>query len=166
MATPVLESIALALQAQLQTITVANDYELDVVGAVRPRGRGDWWNEQSGLVETIMQDGLIVIEQGARTKPDDREVYDLGEYVQAFDLHRVVRASDTSYDAIDATMNTAVADIEKALLGSDSWWTTSVSNVWIEGDEDLPEGAPIDGRTVHLMILYRHNRGNPYTLGG
>lgn len=168
MPSSVLEQFATKLQTQLETITTDNGYSESVKMVVRPNQRSEWLNPESQEYETLVQDGSIVITRGERRKPDDAEAMGCSEYVQVFELHRIVMKDEDEDASIDTFIDVVVADIEKCLLNSPAWYSGTYFGVYevkVIGDDPLPDGPACDGRTVRVECYYRTLYGDPFTGG-
>ena len=157
MSTPVVELIAQALATQLETITVANGYEVTVSTVHRPVRLG---------LPTALEAYDIVVQQDDPTLDEELEdgVNGILQWIQPFLVQCFVRPSETSSDPVDGVVNVFRSDIEKAMLGSESWWVSGIVGTAVPNFENIitPDGQYEGGQST-LAVKYRVDRTDPYT---
>ena len=125
MPTPIIESIAVAMQSRLLTITQDNQYNVDIADVIRPQA--------IGLAAGTPRDRLAVLFQlepeedleknslGGNLNPDAGTVWK--HWIQPFAV-ALYRMTDEKADppvAADTLFNEFRADVERALLIDASW---------------------------------------------
>ena len=152
MATPIIESIALDVVAAINAITTGNGFNQDLT-AVRPR-KNDW----SDLTPV---DKHVFVKQA---DPERRDADGLGtiEWEQPFTLSALVLDADAATDSIDTRINQVRSDIEKKMRED----PTRGGNAY-----DTRIAAPVQfddgiwtGIEVNIIVLYRTNENDPFTI--
>jgi hypothetical protein len=151
---PVVEEIAQAIKTRLETVTVANGYQQDVT-VVRPTRLG-------GFVPSDLQ---IVLTQDDPTLLGDIEgANSMKEWRQRFVANCLVRTSDTNTEPVDTTINTLRADVEKALMSSETWWDGLATDCRVLASEGfIMADGEYEGVAIPFELDYRTDRDDPYT---
>lgn len=154
MAYPIVEQIAQAAKTQLETVTIAHGYQQDVT-VVRPTRTG-------GFVPSHLQ---IVLTQEDPTLLGDLEgANSMKEWRQPFVANCLVRTSDANTEAVDTMVNTLRADVEKALMSSESWWSGLATDCRVLAPEQIiTTDAEYEGVAIRFELDYRTDRDDPYT---
>lgn len=161
MALPISEQIAVKVKTRLQELTVANGYETEASGVVRPTRLGGF----------VPRDYLIVI-----TQLDAKHNLPLScpgnPPAKAWDVQFVVagllKTSETITTAIATLKNTFSADVQKALCDPAASWhnwdgLALNSNVGEVIETAAEDGSLVGFHTI-LTITYRTDEADPYTL--
>lgn len=169
MAEPVIERIADAMVAQLKTIIKGATYRQDAY-PVRLNRRGAWKTSARTFMKpkSLMQDGFVVVEQTDRRLPEEAGPDQYATYMQGFDLHLIVRKSDSDIEPVDTYINRFKSDVEKCLIGGfeGSDWGRSIGGfieIEITGDRQFDPDVSVDGITLSVDVHYRHAYGDPDT---
>lgn len=155
MATPVIETIAVAIQTALEEITTANDYNYDVTDVVRPTRAG-----------ITPKHGTCILEQGTKRRSDDT-AHMMDEWIVPFYATLYTRPSDTATTALDTLGNQWGADIEKAVKANGAQFATGVMDSWISESAfiESDDGA-MDGVQAEFLVVIEHQINDPYTARG
>lgn len=151
---PIVEEIAQAIKTQLETVTEDNGYQQDVT-VVRPTRLG-------GFVPSHLQ---IVLTQDDPTLLGDVEgANSMKEWRQPFVANCLVRTSDANTEPVDTTINTLRADVEKALMSSESWWNGLATDCRVLAPEQIVTAdGEYEGVAIRFELDYRTDRDDPYT---
>ncbi len=152
MSTPLIETIAVAMQTALTAITTANGYNYDVTEVVRPTRAG-----------ITPKNGTCVLEQGDKRHAEDAALK-TDEWIVPFYITLYIRPSDTSTVALDTLGNVWGADVEKA-LGINPQFATAVLDSWTSEHAfiESPDGA-LDGIQVEYLVNFGTAYRDPYTV--
>lgn len=153
---PVVELIAQAIKAALETISVAAGYEVDVAAVHRPTRVG------LAVAPAHME---IVLASGARTEAEESEC-GTERWHQEFLLDLVVRPSDDDDTPFDTWASWLESDVRKALhadrtLGGKCIDLKAGPPAPLAAEDDTYEGW---GLTVDVQ--YWTNEDDPYALAG
>ena len=157
MSYPVVEQIAQAIKAQLETITVANGYELDLAGVVRPKGFG---------LSAAPDHLWIVLAQGDEVRETDLDVVGNPNGIgvrQPFQLGRVIRLSDASEVAFDQVANIFSADVVKAMMADVKWAGLAIDTEMVGWALMKDEELGYEGKLLQFDVIYRVAENDPYT---
>lgn len=145
------ETILAALKTQLQTITVANGYNLTINRVDRIR---------SNPINHPQYPSINVWEQRR-----DAEIDPKGYQKNTLDLVLEVW-SEAGGEDLSQKINQHIADVEKCVLDDPTLGLDSVIDTYYTGDEVLlTNGDEIQiGAYCFIKIMYRTNYGDPNTL--
>jgi hypothetical protein len=157
MATPISEQIAAKVRTRLQSITVANGYELSVSEVVRPV-RFDGWRPQNNQ---------LIVTQGNLSKNEELSVpgnppataYDL-----EFTIAGLLMPTESSTSKIDTLRNTFASDTIKAICTpAASWhnWDTLAIDTKVGDVTDITTEES-SGFKLSLTVTFRTTENNPY----
>ncbi len=155
MAYPVVELVAQAMKAQLETIKISNGYENDVNRVVRPR-RTSEGNKPQPLDIWMLQDD-----------PERDEDNDLAGnpagigWITPYALDCVIRQSEKSNLPMDQVINSFVADVQKALM-VDITWGGLATDTRLRAPEFASSESVFEGVTVWVEVLIRVEENNPF----
>ena len=152
MSTPVVESIAVKLEALVNAITVANGFNQDLT-AVRPK--------RIHLEGDINDDGTVIIEQEDAVIEQDSTTHII--WRQGFTLQALVIDSDDATAAIDTRLNTVRSDIEKKLMSADNWELDGLGDIHLKSAEKFIAEPQVAGIAVNIDVLYQVNLTDPYS---
>lgn len=153
MSTPIVETIAVKLEAMVNAITVANGFNQTLI-AVRPK--------RIHLEGDINDDLNVIIEQEDAAIEEDSTTYVI--WRQGFTLQALVIDSDDATAAIDTRLNTVRSDIEKKLMESENWKLEGLGYVLLKSAEKFIADPKMAGIAVNIDVLYEVNKSNPYSI--
>ena len=151
-ATCVLERIALALKAKLETLVTSG-----VAAAVYRPQRG-------GRTPPKAHKQIILVQE---TPTQQKAPHGFTQWAQPFRADLLVIPDDTDTTAVDSTVNEFRAKVEKALLTDPQFATTAFAGAVI--DTAIKDAIPfdpsekLDGVSVVFEVAYRHRRADPYS---
>lgn len=147
---PVSELAALALKAQLETITISNGYTIDIGEILRP----------AAIYVPIPADKQVIMRQPADRIADESAGM-CEHHKQEFELCLMMRCSESDTVAIDTHANRFHAAVRKALLAD---WTLSGTTIDVQvGDlEQVESEEAIACYALTVVLTYRHADTNPY----
>ncbi len=155
MSLPIIENIAVDIEAAINAITVANGFNQNLV-AVRPK-RVEFnasnlpWGDLDVLIK---QAGQEEVEPGIGTK----------HWRQIFLIAAIVIDSERVTDSIDTRLNQVSADIEKKLTADPQRGNNAI-DTQIEGAEPFDDDAGISGILIQVSVEYWTVFNDPYTKG-
>lgn len=159
MPAPVIEQIAVELQARLNQISLANGYSRDIPAVVRPA-------RYEGVT---VDDGLIVFEQTGHELDPEGEIDGCPNalaWMVEFSIDVFIRASDCDNEPTDTKVNYIVSDVVKAIGEPTAWHTFGGLAFWsrVTGLDywNVTDGAH-SGATITLSVHYRTNENDLYT---
>lgn len=156
---PNVEAIARALVARLETVTVANGYQVTLAGVVRPLGSNaeEPWSEKHLLAvvqQTDEEPGEAATTQGLTVRR------------QRF-LTAVYLAPESDDDrSFDEWQNVVRADVTKAVMADQILGDATLADVIHEvsvGPAWRFPCEPIEGISIPIEVVYRFNRKDPYS---
>lgn len=170
MAVPIVEKIALAIEARLKTVTVANAYEITVADVLRPTQLG---------IDEISPRNLLVVMVQVDPRLDDRKRHPLDatpegpeliHWIQPWAIALFVQTSESAdpKEPVDTLLNQFRASIEKALVVDPGWGATPTTPLAYEtrlvGAEyfQMTAGGFV-GASVIVEVSYRTIESDPYT---
>ena len=154
MSTPVIESIAEAIEAAVNAVTVANGFNYTLT-AVRPK--------RIHLEGDLNADLTVIIEQDA-----EPEILELSNssitYRQGFALQAIALDSDTSDEAIDTKLNKIRSDLEKQMR-STTYRTLGglADGVLLRPPVKFTPSPQASGIAVNIDVIYTTDCNDPYT---
>ena len=151
-ATPLIETIAVEIAAQISEITVANGYNQDLVPVRSKR------NDFSDIAPV---DGKVLIWQGEERAPG-AEAVGTEEWLQEFLLIAIVTDGDAAATSIDTRLNQVRADIQKKLLLDHTRGGNAIDTMF-EGSAKFDDGKGFSGIVVNCVVHYRTLYTTPYT---
>jgi hypothetical protein len=160
---PLVEKIALAIQAKLKAITRENDYQVDVSEVVRPNRLGSQWTPKHMGIEMLQ--GKPTMTGSAVGNPP------VVEWVWPILLDLVVRVSEASETALDTVINVFMADVVQAMLSDVQWHTVPAEggtavplaiDTRLADVEYPPPISGIEGMTLTFDLTFRTAENNPY----
>lgn len=152
MADTILEQIADAIVTQLQDITVANGYEVDINSVIR---------ETRSTRPSPVHHDLVLI-QGERTRSRDHDSAGATAWRSRFIITAFVILSDEDTSSIDEAQNQLSGSIEKALMENVQWADLAIDT---ELEEVVPfgvEDGSADGIVIEFDVIYRVAETDPY----
>lgn len=155
MSTPVLETIAAALETVINGITVGAGFNQTLL-ARRPR--------MVDLDQEPIEDGLVLIEQDNTPNETDNPPENICETDQMFWLHAHTLTDASSESSIDTRRNTMYADIKKAVMTASK--TGSLQNYTVSVFPQLlfkDENGVYAGVTAPVSVIYRTALDDPFT---
>ncbi len=150
MSEPVLEQIAVAMQAALEDIE-----GLAVV--IRPKRTG---------LQTAPGDHTIVLTQGDAGRAREHDVVGnpAGQgWMQQFLVDCYIRTSDADETAIETRLNRMIADVQAVVGGNVQWGGLAIDS---EATGVLPiesEDGQLEGSTLLVNVTYRVAENDPTT---
>jgi hypothetical protein len=152
MSTPILESIAVDIEAAVNAITVANGFNYTLT-AIRPK--------TITYKVTPNYDKVVVIKQGTRSPIGSASL--VLSWEQIFELTCWVTESEIAVTSIETKTNQIVADIEKKLK-EDVQRGDNAYNTRLLGADPLEDEAGT-GAIVTVAVDYKVSETDPYTKG-
>ena len=150
MATPLIETIAAALETAINAITTGNGFNETLTAK---RSFRETWRADRP------DDKLVHIVQG---DPAEGESPVGGQtWIQPFEFNAVLLDSDDATDSIDIRINQVGSDIAKKLRENHA--LGGAQDIRIQSIEKFPEDIGFSGVTVTAEIEYRHKQDDPYT---
>lgn len=162
MATPIIEQIAALVKTQLETITTANGYELDVLKVIRPPRAMD-------ISDYSLDNNVAYVQQAEPSLGESDEMAGnppIKEWVQPFVIDWIIRVSEKDETPVDQLLNTARSDIEKAMaagLEPDTDLDDLVTNWSIREPQFAQYEDGFELVRVTIDITYRVSETDPYT---
>ncbi len=156
MAKSILEQIALAIVTQLETVTVANDYDNTVSSVFRPRRTGEDYTPVDKMVVLMQQEDLDDPENSAAGFPAGQA------WKQIFGVDLIIRQAESNTTPMDQLLNSFKADIQKALMVDVQWGGLAIDTHLLNSEYPNPAGG-FEGVTLFFEITYRVKENNPYT---
>jgi hypothetical protein len=160
MATPVSELIASVLESRLNLLTVDGDYETTVCEVVRPTRLGTWTPQDLQIVLT--QDSPQINEELSYPGNPPAVAYEM-----QFNVRCHVMTDERDETAVDTTCNRFAADVVKAVCSTGTDWYTmggyAINAQW-QAYENIDGSGSLDGVNVPLLVTFRTDEGNPYTV--
>jgi len=154
---PIVEQIAQALVARLETVSVAGGYETDVARVARPTKTGGY----------PLEDRLVVLLQDDPAEDADLEgAGSLKAWVQPFRILCFVLPSDTETTPVDTRINTLRADVEKAVRVDPTLGGLATDAVIRAPEGWTVRDTAFEGVTVNVDVHYRTAEDDPYAQGG
>ena len=153
MAIPLVEQIAVKLEAAVNAITETARFNYDLT-AVRPK--------RIHLEGDINKDGTVIIEQESATL--HQRTSDTITWRQAFTLQAMVIDSDTETEAIDTRLNKIRADIEKQLTSSAYIKCGGLAEGIILKAPEKFLTEELSGIAVNIDVQYTTEYSDPYTI--
>ena len=151
MSVPVIELIAVDIEAAINAITVAAKFNQTLI-AVRPK--------RSDFKDTAPLNGKVLIYQGG--KEPFTESPGCSSWIQEFVLEAIVLDSDKTETSIDTRLNQVAADIEKKLR-TDHTRDGNAIDTLLRGAEPFNDGQGMSGIDVFIGVQYRVKENDPYT---
>jgi len=152
MATPIIETIAAAIQTQLETITVGNGYSVTVADVVRP-------TRKSGE-DNAPGNNIIYLTQGeCRDADSDQTPHMFKAWLQTFNIDCYIRPSESVTTAYDTLKNAFRSDVEKCIMSNRSFSLSDCTS-FIRAPKQLD-----DGISVQIEVYYRTLETDPYSTG-
>lgn len=161
---PVIERIAQVIESRLQSISIANGYNVDIAAVSRPTRLGDYG--PNNLTAVIVQ---------SDPELDDEHAIDGNPnaiaWRQPFVLLLFVRLSDDDPTPTDQAVNIFAADVQKALTAPADWQQFQdidgnplAFNAWIKAPRGIvTTDAAATGTEFEFVVNYRTNENDPYT---
>jgi len=150
--TPILEHIALNIEAAVNAVTEANGFNQDL-SAMRPK-RNDFY------AEAAVDKKVVVVAGGAELT--DSHWLGASQWVQEFILVAFVIDSDEATASIDIRINQVVADLRKKLAATPNRGGYALDTN--PGDYiKFSDGEGVTGVAVAFDVLYRTKEDDPYT---
>lgn len=149
MATSVKESIESNIKTVLETVTIANGYQVDILEVTRsdgnPFSHSDFIFAQINFEGEDKQDGVPM---GHSTSTARYTIW----------------CWHTDFDTFEKALNDILADVEKA-LHLDLFRGGFAQDTDVTGSEvfSAEETSPLHGVAISVEVLYRHKVGNPYS---
>jgi len=152
MSVPVVENIALDIEAAVNAITEANGFNQDLT-ALRPRRRD--------FESTVAEDGVVLVKQLDEDLVGEQPV-SVVDYRQEFALVVYVIDSDDAATSIDTRLNQVKADLIKKLCEDRTRGGYAIDTI-IQPAAEFKEGPGKTGVVVRLDVHYRTDQDDPYT---
>jgi hypothetical protein len=154
MSEPLIEQIAVAIEAAVNAITVANGFD-QTLTAVRPK--------RLHLEGDINTDLTVIIEQ--EPEPEIINITDTTiSWRQGFALQAIVIDSDTSADAVDTRLNRVRSDIEKQMLSNTYHKLGGLAEgVLLRPPTKFIASPNAAGVSVNIDVFYTTEYDDPYT---
>lgn len=168
MAEPIVEQIAVAIKARLLTITIANNYQVDVAGVLRPTQLGIDAVAPRHLMIAMAQLDARVDELKSHpldATPDGRP---LVHWIQPWSIACFIQTSESSSSPADTLLNRLRCSVEKALMVDIGWGPTPTTPLAYETNIvgvdlfKLTAGGFV-GASVIVEVSYRTIEIDPYT---
>ena len=165
---PLVEQIAVAIEARLLTVTIANNYQVEVAGVLRPTQLGIDAIAPRNLLAVMAQLDARLDESKAHAldaTPDGRPLI---HWIQPWAIALFVQTSETSSTPADTLLNRFRASVEKALLVDPGWGASPTTPLAYEtrliGSDlfQLTAGGFV-GASVIVEVSYRTLETDPYT---
>lgn len=160
MSLPIVEEIALVIADRVAEVTTDNGYYVNVPTVHRP-GR----NPTQSIV-----DNLVVLTMGDADRNDDLSPQGSPPGIawnQQFHLLCYLKPDDTDDTPMDTLMSVFAADVMKAVCTpAASWWTfdnNAVIAQW-QSFQRMENDGTFDGFVLTLLVIYRTNETDPYTV--
>lgn len=156
---PIIERIAKALFARVETVTVENGYQQDAL-AFRPTALGGYSPQH---LAAVMVQGESIKDQ-LNSFPGNPPAIARDQ-----DFHFLLFACNSDKDTtpIEQTINVFAADVSKAIttVESGDWVTFGGLSIgaWIADPVWFPVDVPYAGVDVKVTIKYRTSEYDPYT---
>lgn len=158
MAASILEQIAVKILAKLETVTVANGYEVTLTSPVRPTRDMDNYSPL---------DKAVVLDQS--DPPERFEEEDIVgnppgiAWRQVFSVWAFVSPSDAATSAVDTEINAIRSSIEKALMSNRTWDALAIDTRLGEPAYFNRDDGAFAGIVVRAGVIYRVSEDDPYT---
>lgn len=152
MTIPIIENIAVDIEAAINAITTAAGFNQDLV-AVRPR--------RTDFGDITPENGKVLIYQG---DPEESESEGLmtEDWTQPFALMAIVLDSDGASTSIDTRLNQVAADIQKKVR-EDRTRGGNAYDTLLKPTAKFDDGRGFSGITVVIEVKYRVQQSDPYT---
>ena len=152
MSTPILEHIAVNVEATINAITEGDGFNQNLV-AVRPK--------RNDFKDVVPEDGKVLIWQADDELPEE-QAHNAQHWVQPFVLMAIVLDSDDAETSIDTRLNQVRADIQKKFRvdftrGGYAWDTELLPCAKFD------DGQGFTGIAVNVAVHYRVKDDDPYT---
>ena len=159
MSNPVLETIALNIQAAVAAITESAGFnqDLECVRPTRLAFEGDA-APKDGRVVLLQLDPTIDEENSLEANPPRTA------WLQPFALVAFVINDDTTTTALDIRLNQVRSDIEKKLMADQTRGGNAIAT-YIAAPERFAADSGETGIIVRADVLYRTEDDDPYTAG-
>ena len=163
---PIVEQIAVAIEARLLTITTANGYQVSVAGVLRPTQLGiDAVAPRHLMVAMAQLDARLDELKPAGRGPDGSP---LANWIQPWSIACFIQTSENSTDAADTLLNRLRSSVEKALMVDIGWGPTPTTPLATETNivgVDLFRitAGGFVGASVIVEVSYRTLETDPYT---
>lgn len=152
MSTPIVEHIAANIKTAVDTITVSNGFNQDLV-AVRPK--------RNDFSDILPEDGKVLIWQGDEERPEEA-VISAETWIQPFALMAIVLDSDDAETSIDTRLNQVRADIQKKLKEDIRRGGYAFDTEFLPSAK-FDDGEGFSGIAVNIAVYYRVKEDDPYT---
>ncbi len=168
---PIVEQIAANIETALLTVTIANGYQVDIAGVVRPAQFALETVSPKNLLAVIMQtDAMIDDSKHLPTvhNPDGRN---LVHWIQPFAISLFIQTSEKAdpIEPADKLINRFRASAEKALMQDLGWANEATPTVPLAYQSDVvyaelfePADGGFVGVTIVLEVRYRTFEDDPY----
>lgn len=158
MADTIKERIVQAVESALKAIVAGAVYKRSVEEVVRPRRFGDRYNPRDRCI------GLIQ-DTCSRAAELDRLNGQIG-WRMTLQIDYIIRVSDNPAETdppMDAVLNEAEADVQKALTADPQWGGLAIDSDL--GDVEYPDASGgMTGLTQALIVDFRVARTDPYAI--
>ena len=152
MSVPVVENIAVNIEAAVNAITVANGFN-QTLTALRPLRRD--------FEATPRNDGVVLIKQLDEDLAGEQPVPAM-DYLQEFALVAYVTDSDAAATSIDTRLNQVKADLVKKLCEDRTRGGYALDTI-IRPAAEFNEGPGRTGVVVRVEVHDRTDQDDPYT---
>lgn len=150
---PVIEQIAAALLAVLQSVTVANGYAIEFSEVVRPSRLGGYKPAH-----------LLCLLMGHEWRMDEaNSPMGVVRRIAPFSATIILRPSDADATAIDTYRNVAMSAAEQALVADRRLGGLAQDLKILEPLTLDPEDGSYTGVVVQFEVAYRHAHDDPHT---
>ncbi len=170
---PIVERIALAIEARLLTVQIANGYEVDIAGVVRPSQLGLDKISPRNLLAVMMQLDPRVDDSkqdGVTLNPDGRGLI---HWIQPWAIALFIQTSEKADPVVsaDTLINRFKAAVDKALLQDSGWGAKPTEPLayathLIAGEYFEVGAGGYLGVTDLLEVRYRTFENDPYSQPG
>ena len=165
---PIVEQIAVAIEARLLTITTANGYQVSVAGVLRPAQLGINAVSARHLMVAMAQLDARLDELKTHpldATPDGRPLID---WIQPWSIACFIQTSENATDAADTLLNRLRSSVEKALLVDPGWGPAPTTPLAYEtrlvgADLFKITLGGFVGASVILEVGYTTLESDPYT---
>jgi len=154
MSLPIVEQIAEEIKATVETVTIANGYELDIGDVVRPT--------RTGITATPDNYGVILLQlDPARGDLDNPGNPPALSWRQPFALDLCVRPSDTVTTPIDRLINIFSAEVVKAIMADVTRGGLAIDTHLDELQFMRASDGTYEGVTMFIEVIYRVAENDP-----
>jgi len=147
MSLPIIEQIAVELKATLETITAANDYDVEVSEVIRPR--------RTGVPQVPDSYGIILL--GGDEEPGGHDLIGnpgARSWRHTFTMELFIRVSEHDETPIDTLVNVFACEVERAVMVDATRGGLAIDTRRM-GRMFAPPGDGLESVTLIFEVNYR-----------